>query len=369
MASQQIPNIPDFPAFRSLPEQIRRDIWERAVKKVLNGPSIQFLNLTRDNVDLVEEDRLVWEAVEEAVAEAQEDWDQLTANEQLFIQQEAEEAAFHKYRASLVHLVPTQDRTGLAQYSARWQLNEMAMTCTEAVSSTGRVLGAVQRSGTAPVAGENGRNAVAPFHPSNNIVCLAGPETDSRALMPFFASEHTIGPGRQVVLVTTNEFRQDPSGHALNPRNSPNMCAPLIECCPELRGVEKIAFIYREQFNGLLFRFPFLVGLAALWPLNLPELREVYLIDETITLRDGIQTPPPSTPRFEGCGATFYVVTMADMNVWHIPRAEDSPVAAVFQDANALQQEYAEWPHPTPGAVVAVPAVKVLACVPDTRSQ
>ncbi|KAK4032776.1 hypothetical protein C8A01DRAFT_40777 [Parachaetomium inaequale] len=369
MAAQQIS---EFPVFGSLPEQIRKDIWERAVKKVLNEPSIQFLNLTRGDVDSTEEDRLAHEAVQRAVADASADWDQLTPNEQLYIQQQAEQAAIRKYRASLVNLAPTQDRTGLAEYSARWQLNELAVTCTEAVNSTRRVLDAVQGNGSALAVGDSGHNAAAPFQPSNNIVCLAGPENDARAGMPFFANESLFNPHRQVVFVTSSEFRQNPlhvGDFVLERRNNTTRCAPLIECCPELRGVQKIAFIYHEQDDPILYRYPFLVGLAPLWPHNFPGLRELYLIDESISLRDGIQAPPPPTPRFEGCGATFYEVTPDDMDLWDIPKAADSPFAAVFQDADDLQQEYAGWAYVTPGAAVAVPAVKVLACVPDKRSQ
>ncbi|KAH6844597.1 hypothetical protein B0I37DRAFT_433033 [Chaetomium sp. MPI-CAGE-AT-0009] len=188
--------------------------------------------------------------------------------------------AIRKYRASLVQVVLPENRLE-TQFSAYWKLGEIAS----------RRLG----------------RHICDVGPNKNYLlgcprAHTDPNQKRRAFRwesPYFTADEKSN--RQVAYVTTNFHSRPfvPSEH-FRAQMDPARCAPLVDFCPELAVMERVAFIYRapEVDNNVSYRF--WPGLEHLWPFNLPSLKELYLIAESISLQDGLQSPPESTSKIDG---------------------------------------------------------------------
>jgi hypothetical protein len=362
----------NFPNFALLPMEIQQDIWQRAAYDIITTPSVQFLNLTRDSVDPSVEGEL-FASTQETVREAAgPGWDQLPAALQETVHDEAFVLALRKYRASLVGLEPAAGQTGLVEYgNSPWkQLQVLAAACSEAEESVKRVMKELAVELGAPVEGvvPQESNILAALVQPNFIICLSNLWTEVQKTWPIFSNRGFVGgtwgsaeryKGQAVIVPCTLGFLTDFSGDSWV-AGSADVSPSLRQACPELAGLRKVAFVYPDTAGeeDMLWLHPFRrrLGLGSLWPDNLPNLTDIYLIDKSISLRsDSCRLFIEATDGFMGCGATFYEVSPQDTELWNITTA-NGDLLPVFEEAASLQQEYgAEFPV----------TVRVLACVPD----
>jgi hypothetical protein len=367
-------NIINFPKFAGLPVDIQRDIWQRAAYSIITTPSVQFLNLIRDRMDPSHEAEL-FDSTGLAVMEAAgPGWDQLPPALQELEHDAAWVTALRTYRASLVHLEPAmEDGTGLVEYghSPCKQLRVLAATCSEAAEGVRRVM---NEMGINPGALLNGiptqdTNILAALLQPATVLCLANLWPQALNAWPIF-SHRKYGAawgsperykGQAVIIPCTLGFLTDSlsgsswdSWVASSAAFSPSLC----QACPELAGLRKVAFVYAAGQQDAIWLHPFCqrLGLGALWPENLPNLTDIYLIDKSISLlSDDCRRFLKATPSLMGCGATFYEVGPGDLDVWDITTA-NGYLLPVFDEAESLQKEYGAGSPVT---------VRVLACLPD----
>jgi hypothetical protein len=91
-----------------------------------------------------------------------------------------------------------------------------------------------------------------------------------------------------------------------------------------------------------------------MWPFTMQNLREIYRIDEFMSLRDNSRLPPESRLNIEGYCATFFEITKDDVDIWAVFSAALLAQTARFEKGF---EERAEPGYPPP-------AIKTLAYVP-----
>jgi hypothetical protein len=350
-------------------------------------PTIHFFNLERGESDLGRMDEFANRAFQEFLDEQGPAWNQLSIDDQWDKEFDVKLRAVSIYRASLVGLAPleAESGTGSGGPCASWQLNDLAKVCTESYQSVKWFINNCSKNHTELLSQASGTTLgyerIACVVQPQNLVCLKLPRPeDSRPDgFPVFAYTGFL-PGADLDI-----FHQ--SGQAVNvPWNNnvtitdvepfweypnvPTDCYPTLHrCCPELACLDRIAFIFepREAFESIVASMPRLrhrpvnhiVGLNALWPYNLPALKEIFLIDWSISPKAGVQRALGRTPSFSGSGVAFYEVGPQDTDVWDITTAEGNLIP-VFQDAGSLQNHYSRNGTVVPSHIT----VKLLACVP-----
>jgi hypothetical protein len=321
-----------FPEFAALPWDIRRDIWVRAVDAVLTTPSVQIINISKEDSDEVHEDGLISEAVGNPT------WSVATIADDQKVNK-----AIRNYRSTLVQVAPHPQSRFLSNFSPFWTLRDVLMACTDAYESSRQRLEVIRRSR------RESDEVSALFDPTRDIVCLEGPEADPWIpAYPFFVNcgSSTMFPDRQAISVVP---RQD-MGRLW--REEFDKCPSLREISRAISSSRRVAFIYTKiRWDGTyipiahpdLYRYQ--VGLDALWPHNMPELTEIYLIDRSIKLRAPITDPRQqlaSVPRFAGYNlSTFYEVRVNKTaeKLWDI-RTPGGELLPVFKCAAAVRSHY-----------------------------
>lgn len=357
MASQRA-----FAHFAALPEGIRNDIWERAARVIFTTPSVRFVIISRREPDEVTEslirDNATTAATIRAQAEADPSWDWLTSHDHKMISvAKAVEQALLEYNTSLISIVPGKDD---------WPFADLAAVCPGAYKGVKWVL---------KMAGKRrGNNVSSIFGPTeHSIICLEGPEVDSIRYFPFFetfmicprdilmGNQQPQWTDRQIVVVGK---RPRPDSDMWNPLNEYDTrhCPSFPELYPPAMDVRRVAFVYQEQ-DGFSESFHTRLGLYALWPPNLPNLKEIYLIDKSIKLRTTATQPNPGeiSPSFAGCQGTFHVVPPGAVGLWNI-HTVNGDLLPVFISAASLERGYRRGTPPVPQVLV-----KVLAFIPHAR--
>jgi hypothetical protein len=204
-------------------------------------------------------------------------WDELSIDDREYKELKVKVRAVSNYRASLVGLVPLEagsGNTAPGEPSASWQLNDLATVCTESYQSVkwfiknfprGHRQVVVSQFSGAPRMTEGTVRFVRP----QNIVCPRIPKPESGGSAGFPVFEYTAFlPGTELdtfyeVAQAVNVPRSNsPTEDDVSFWNYPNVPADvyptLHQCCPELVGLEKIAFIYepREAFASLAASLP-----------------------------------------------------------------------------------------------------------------
>ncbi|KAK3290926.1 uncharacterized protein B0H64DRAFT_436316 [Chaetomium fimeti] len=340
-----------FPRFKTLPVNIQQEIWRQCMKVVIAGPSMLMLDLVRQNLCLDDERRLVAEASQKAIEAKGPDWESLPDEAKDLVVKEAELVAARNHRASLVGVTLPKERAA-SQFSAYWQLGEIASVCLEARQS-------LERFHTGGVA-----DIIAMWDPRKTVVCLrtftdhgspwSRPQIRPAAGEPFFTADKESK--RQVAYVTIDNESGWYAHSRVKIAMDPARCAPLGDSCPELAAMERVAFFYAVATLRGNKSYRTWAGLEDLWPFNFPNLKELYMIDESISLQVGFPSPPESTLKIEGYDATFYEVTEEDGDTW-------SPSPGVFAQVEYIKEGFEEWARPGD----TLPAVKVLACIPHSK--
>jgi hypothetical protein len=152
----------------------------------------------------------------------------------------------------------------------------------------------------------------------------------------------------------------------------------FIEACPAMVSLRRLALIfpkiyYTEYYDELR-------SLYALWPYNLPGLREIDLIDLFIKLKSGRQQKDVAlTPSFAGCRGTFYEVNLPPEDEVSSDQSRDLrhrqfeelpwDISALlgFRVAESLRSYYQDTQnYPDFGPATRIVDVKVLAYIPHT---
>ncbi|KAK4118940.1 hypothetical protein N657DRAFT_684824 [Parathielavia appendiculata] len=356
---------PRFPNFINLPAEVRRDIWERAAHDIVAVPSVHFVKVLKGQLNYLHEEELVMRAMQEVREAAGPGWDQLPVDIQRTLEDDARVRAARSYRAGLVDLMPVNGLMGLAVYGYRphMQFHFLAAVCPEAADATVKP----------------GADLIAPQVPPETVICFVDLETEVNHSWPVFATRHPDRrlaqedsgvryKGQALVLPCTLDFMNfTPDFFSQTSSASSAPWSPTLhEACPELAGLRKVAFVYRDTAwtdadllgTQHLVSYRHRLGLNALWPENLPSLREIFLIDSCITLKaDKDQGISMSswTSKYLGRGAAFYEVSLEDTWLWNMT-TPDGRLMPVFEEAMNLQKEYGSESLIT---------VKVLACVPE----
>jgi hypothetical protein len=371
MASQDA-----FPHFKALPVCIRTDIWERAARDIFTTPAVRFVSISRGEPDKDTED-FIRSEISRAVsviaeAEADPSWNPLQQN--IFLDRVtissamAVDQALLGYNASLVSILPGK---------GDWPFASLAAVCRDAYKGVRWTLimeGKKRR---------DSHNSVCPIigPTEHSIICLEGPEVDSTDHFPFFdvfcARPRIILNGHQqlqpltqtqIVVVGRRPGPDFNPWDATTAAYGPYRCPSFPELYPPIVDVRRVAFIYQEQDDDF-HPFHSRLGLYALWPLNMPSLKEIYLIDKSIkpsaTTTGGSQQQnlTAMSPSFAGCQGTFHEVSPDAVEQWDI-RTADNNLLPVFECAEDLEVCY----HTGEPAVPQV-LVKVLAFIPHVQSE
>lgn len=361
-----------FPHFEALSEGIRHDIWERAAWDIFTTPSVRFVTISRREPDEATDNRISEEtwatAAIMAQAEADPNWTPLTHHFHVQVTSiKAVDRALLRYHTSLISIAPGK---------GDWPFASLAAVCFDAHKLVGRLL---------RMAGKRrGNNVSSIFGPAeHSIICLERPEANSANSIddfPLFTSfmntPRAILVGNQQPQYTEKQIvvvgsRSTPDSETLDPDYGtfdPYSCPTFPELYPPTAAVKRVGFVYEEQgVSGPNKPFHLRLGLDALWPLNLPNLKEIYLIDKSIRLRvtptgNRQQDPGVVSPSFAGCQGTFHEVSPAAVEVWDI-QTSNNDLLSVFTCAASLEACYHMGDTSVPQVLV-----KVLAFIPHTRS-
>jgi hypothetical protein len=380
-----------FLLFNSLPESVRNDIWSRATTDIATAPSVRLVKIWRGYTESEHELALV-EGAEAAVlheigASEFEDLEEDMTKEELDEirrrQKEIGRNTLRAYYATLVSITPNDVDSALAPYKAAWTLGDLAGASTGALRAVTRRLAAM---GKKRRHGADGVDVSAVVDFSKDIVCFRGPQMGSRGYGPPYFEKVRYGTqvARQVVHLPYKPFSTVHIPAEQQRRDL--LCNPgpsLIEACPAMASVKRAAFVYRDygywhkgtpKYDDLHEH----QSLYSLWPYNLPSLREIYLIDESIKLKPGRQQKDvASTPSFAGCHGTFYEVNLPPSHEdvcsdeseevpWDI-RTDDGRVSAVVWIAESVRLYYQDTRNfPEFGPATRINDVKVLAYIPHT---
>lgn len=165
--------------------------------------------------------------------------------------------------------------------------------------------------------------------------------------------------------------------HNYSPEGNYDKCPLLREISPPMASLRGVAFLYTWTRPSESYPFDIQdeychrVGLAALLPYNMPELREIYLIDRSIQLRTCINNPRQRlapVPRFTGYLSTFYEVRVNKTahNLWEI-RKDNGELLPVFKCAVALKK-HSDFVHINSdhnGPKIAINALAVIQQIPE----
>jgi hypothetical protein len=348
MASQ----CPNFSLFQSLPCEIRLDIWERTAQEVMKSPSMGFSVLWRQNTN-PREDPFPSEFLQLDNMYTPEDRAALLSRTR-------------NYRGTRVTWDTDVSRTDSDWHphrSARQQFGHLAAACREDIPDKVMLWRPVPN--TEPQNPEYGSRVLGRFNKSEDIIVLTGPEVTGQPFFPFFG--YCPRRDRQVVLVESLATR-----HGAQTRRCDPLPAEIMERCPELRDIipacltmKRVAFVYHQWLDRAApERVPYYqrLGLQHLWPTNMPALREIYLLDDSIKLLRRVCAPPATTRSFPGYRATFYEVDWKQGNVWNLNSAKGELIT-VFRSAWELQDKYESVGSPVKVKVLAVvPTLKKLDC-------
>lgn len=296
------------------------------MRAALPGPSIEFLNLL---IDIYEED-----------------------DPSGGLRQVPDDMLELQYSASSVNADMPQ-KMRLLNSSVYWQVQNTASVCRDAQQTlkgldlAGFRDWGIDAAGMFPSLGS-----------TKTLVCL----TRRKKEYPdpgFICCPFQDGkPPRDVSYVTTDlslTYNDDTNSRRPDAVRFPDRYSTVERRLP-LEAIERVV-LNHDKHPGNEEGCCHWPSIYRLWPFQIPNLKEVYLIDESMALRDNSRPPPEPRERIKGFCGTFFEVTEHDGDIWN-PLS-----AALLAQAAEFDQEFEDRAEPG----YTIPTVKILACVPHYK--